>query len=104
MSESKEEQIIALQSILNSKESLNNISEGLFEQNDTDKTGLIEREEFVTIVNDFSVSMGIPAPTESDISELIATLDNNNDGKFNKSEFTKFIELLLNAILEALKQ
>lgn len=104
MSTSKEEQIEAIESLLNSKESLAEVVDGLFEQNDTDNTGYIEKEEFVKIVNDLSESMQIPEPSESEVDEVIESLDQNNDGKFNKNEFTSFIELLLKALLESLKK
>jgi len=104
MAESKEEQINAVQAILDSEEELTKISDSIFEKNDLDNTGFIERGEFVNIINAFTESMGITTPSDSDINGIISALDYNNDAKFNRSEFTDFIRMLLESILQALKK
>lgn len=104
MAEGNQEHIDAIQNILGNEQQLREISDNLFEKNDTDKTGFIERGEFLQIVNDFSNSMGIPTPSEGEVNDIISALDSNNDGKFNKSEFSVFVKLLLEALLESVKQ
>ncbi len=92
----------ALRNLLNNEQELTKVSDQLFDDNDNDKSGFIEKGEFGRIVNDFAATFGLPAASDSEINEIIASLDSNNDGKFNKKEFNQFIRLLLEALLAGL--
>ncbi len=101
---SKEEDLQSIRDILSSEENLRDAADALFDANDKDGTGFIEREEFYDIVVQFSQTMEIPAPSNNQINEIITSLDSNNDGKFSKNEFKEFIKLLLQSVLECCQQ
>lgn len=98
-----EDQIREIKDILENEEKLKAVSDSLFEQKDTDKTGFIEEKEFITIVTEFSQTMEIPPPSEGDVKSMIESLDSNNDGKFSKDEFVVFLRLLLQALLDSME-
>jgi len=70
------------------------ITEKIFAQFDTDKSGTLDRKELKKIL-DVAVEGTGQSVTEQDINDALREIDTNNDGTVSKSEFTALIQKLL---------
>lgn len=56
--------------------------DSIFNNFDTNNSGLISRQEFITAIKELSIGL-----TENDISKIMARVDANSDGVISYSEF-----------------
>ena len=70
------------------------ITDLVFTQFDTDKSGTLDRKELKKIL-DVAVEGTGQTVTEQDINDALKEIDTNNDGTVSKSEFTALIQKLL---------
>ena len=70
------------------------ITDKIFAQFDTDKSGTLDRKELKKIL-DVAVEGTGQTVTEQDINDALREIDTNNDGSVSKSEFTALIQKLL---------
>lgn len=61
--------------------------EEIYKQYDTDKSGFLEGNEIVSVVNDVFFSLGQKKQvTNDDVKRIMQVIDTNNDGKISKDE------------------
>jgi Ca2+-binding EF-hand superfamily protein len=61
--------------------------EEIYKQYDTDKSGFLEGNEIVSVVNDVFFSLGNKKQvTNEDVKRIMQVIDTNNDGKISKDE------------------
>ena len=76
-------------------EQLKDIVGKAFDLYDADKSGYLERDEIKKLLNDACAELGAPAITDSQLDEVIKTVDDNGDGKFSFEELFKVIGPIL---------
>ena len=77
------------------EEELKTIVEKAFKLYDADESGFLEREEIKKLLNDACGELGAPAITDTQLDEVIKTVDDNGDGKFSFDELFKVIGPIL---------
>ena len=71
-----------------------------FEAVDEDGSGGLDVEEISTVMDDVAGKMGVTAPTQEDLEEILMQLDNDFDGIVDKVEFNNLLMLCLGKMLE----
>ena len=71
-----------------------------FEAVDEDGSGGLDVEEISTVMDDVAGKMGVTAPTQEDLEEILMQLDNDFDGIVDKVEFSNLLMLCLGKMLE----
>lgn len=90
----------AIRELMNNKGKLKQISDKVFDNADTDKSGSLSKKEFFVLIKEFASLLEIETPTDEDVEELVKELDTNNDGMFSKVEFFEFLKMFLQALLD----
>lgn len=93
-----------LNSILKNPELLKEISDGMFNKADLNASGFVEKIEFKHLLNEFTITLGIPPTSDEQIDGIIKTIDYNGDGKFSKPEFRQFIKFFFEALIVMIKK
>jgi len=88
--------------LLKTEDYINQTADFIFNQADIDKSGLIEKNEFKNLLIDFTKNVEIHVPTDEEIEEIISNFDEDQDGKFSKTEFRKFVELIFDVIYKSI--
>ena len=70
------------------------ITNKIFDQFDTDKSGTLDRKELKKIL-DVAVEGTGQTVTEQDINDALREIDTDNSGTVSKAEFTALIQKLL---------
>ena len=78
-----------------SKAELETIVQKAFELYDTDKSGFLEKGEIKNLLNDSCAELGAPAITDAQLDEVMKTVDDDADGRFNFDELFKVIGPIL---------
>ncbi len=65
-----------------------------FRKYDTNNSHYIELGELKNFMADIAKDIGIPAPEESEISELLKEYDTNKDKKISESEFLNLFQVI----------
>ena len=52
------------------------------------------------MMKDVAQGMGVDAPTKDDVTSILASLDDDSDGRVDKEEFVELIMLVLGNVLE----
>lgn len=84
--------------ILANEAELNELVNTVFTSYDTDGSGLIDRNELKTAMQNMAHECGILLPSEEEINKLLTSLDCDRSGTIDKSEFKKFIIDALEAL------
>jgi len=66
----------------------------LFERYDKNKNNFIEINELRNLLEDTSKEIGIPYPTDEDVTQIMVDTDKNNDEKICLNEFIKLYKIL----------
>ena len=88
----------SIQEILDDDEKLTQVSDAVFDEVDTDKSGLIDVTELGNVMKKFARDAEIPEPTDVMIQAAVDELDTNNDGVVNRPEFKVLVEAILTQI------
>jgi Ca2+-binding EF-hand superfamily protein len=75
-------------------EELTKLAKLLFEKYDKNNNNYIEMNELKNLLQDTSKEIGIPFPTEEDVTQVMLDMDKNNDSKICLSEFVKLYKIL----------
>ena len=62
--------------------------EGLFQKIDKDKSGFISNKELETALQSFAKESGISPPSKKDLQAVMASYDENKDGKISLDVFS----------------
>lgn len=89
-----------IQAILKNPETLNKVSDGMFDKADLNGSGFVEKIEFKHMLDEFTITCGIPMMNDQQIDQIIKTLDYNGDGKFSKCEFRNFIKFFFESLIQ----
>ena len=65
----------------------NSILDKTFSDADRNNNGYIEKNELAALLKSIYATMGLPAPSKSDIEQELKRLDKNGDKKLSKQEF-----------------
>lgn len=72
---------------MNTDDSVRKAVEEIYKQYDTDKSGFLEGNEIVSVVNDVFGCLGQKkAVNNEDVKRIMQAIDTNNDGKISKDE------------------
>ena len=69
------------------KDIFNSILNKTFHDADLNKNNYIEKNELAALLKSIYATMGLPAPSKSDIEQELKRLDKNGDKKLSKQEF-----------------
>ena len=78
---------------------INNMIKKCFELYDADKSGFLEKGEIRTLINDLMAELNAPNVTDDILDKIIASVDENNDGKFDFGEFFQIINPIIKKAL-----
>ena len=67
---------------------------------DDDNSGFLDANEIANMMKEVALGMGVDAPTTDDVTSILASLDDDSDGKVDKEEFAELIMLVLGNVLE----
>ena len=84
-------QILAL---INDEKVFNQIAEEAFNTVDTDRSGLIDKDEFK------KCGFGLEHPDQSHVDEIYSKLDSDGNGSIDLDEFKKYVKEIILKILE----
>jgi Ca2+-binding EF-hand superfamily protein len=87
--------------ILKDESKLTEIAKAAFESVDTDGSGFIEEAELKVVMSSVARDIGMPEPSDSDVSEVLRELDTNRDGRVSQEEFKVLIRQVLELMLQA---
>jgi len=90
-----------IKEILKDEAKLNEIAKAAFESVDTDGSGFIEEAELKVVMSSVARDIGMPEPSDSDVSEVLRELDTNRDGRVSQDEFKVLIRQVLELMLQA---
>ncbi len=76
--------------ILN-KEIFNAMVDKTFNDADLNKNNYIEKDELNTLLKSIYATIGLPAPSKSDVELELKRLDKNDDRKLSKEEFRALV-------------
>ena len=65
-----------------------------FKKYDKDGNGTIDREELTKLMTDTAEEIGIPKPSDDDISTVLKETDANNDQKIQWDEFLELFKII----------
>mmetsp|Transcript_25802 Transcript_25802/g.39660 ORF Transcript_25802/g.39660 Transcript_25802/m.39660 type:complete len:118 (-) Transcript_25802:388-741(-) len=68
----------------------------LFKQVDTDHNGVIDEEQFRTLILDMNIAIQHPSDTEADIRKLLKIIDPNSN---NHMTYSEVVQLLSNSLV-----
>lgn len=75
-------------------EELTKYAKLLFEKYDKNHDNFIELNELRSLLEDTSKEIGIPFPTDEDVTQVMVDMDKNNDEKICLNEFIKLFKIL----------
>ena len=90
-------QILAL---INDEKVFVPIAEEAFNTVDTDRSGLIDKEEFKKCAIQVAKGFGLEHPDQSHIEEIYSKLDSDGNGSIDLDEFKKYVKEIILKILE----
>ena len=76
--------------ILN-KETFNAMLDKTFHDADLNKNNYIEKDELTSLLKSIYATIGLPAPSQSDVELELKRLDKNKDKKLSKDEFKSLV-------------
>mmetsp|Transcript_24258 Transcript_24258/g.21535 ORF Transcript_24258/g.21535 Transcript_24258/m.21535 type:complete len:97 (-) Transcript_24258:64-354(-) len=90
-----------IENILNDEAKLQETVDYVFNEADKDSNGGIDASEFAKNMKEVYENIGLPIPSDSDISKYMDELDTNKDGKLDKEEFKAYVINMLSRDKEA---
>jgi Ca2+-binding EF-hand superfamily protein len=78
---------------------MNQMIRKAFDLYDADKSGVLDKMEIRTLLNDLMAELGAPSITDATLDKIIEMVDENNDGAFDFKEFYKIISPVLTSAL-----
>ena len=66
------------------KDHIKNFSDLAFDIVDDDGSGYLDANEIASMMKDVAIGMGVDAPTKDDVSSILASLDDDSDGRVDK--------------------
>ena len=87
-----------LQEILADKEKLGELTKEVFDEVDTDHSGLIDKDELTEALNKVARDADLPLPTQSDVNGVLKALDQDGSGTISLEEFKVLIYEILVAL------
>lgn len=84
-----------IQAILRDDRKLHEIAKSAFDAVDSDRSGFIDEPELKSVMTSVAQDIGMDAPTDSDVQDVLKELDKNNDGKISLEEFKVLIRQVL---------
>ena len=78
---------------------MNQMIRKAFDLYDADKSGVLDKNEIRTLLNDLMAELGAPSINDTTLDQIIALVDENNDGAFDFKEFYKIISPVLTSAL-----
>lgn len=88
-----------IRQILADENKLIEVAKAAFESVDTDGSGFIDAVELKKVMSSVAGDIGMPEPSDSDVSEVMKELDANSDGKISEEEFRVLIKQVLELML-----
>ena len=76
------------------------IAEDAFNAVDTDRSGLIDKDEFKECVFQVAKGFGLENPDQSHVEEIYNKLDSDGNGSIDIDEFKKYVKEIILKILE----
>ena len=92
---------MSIKDIVNDEEKLRDIARVAFESVDTDKSGKIDSKELYKVMEGISKDLGIDAPSNEEVQEVLKHLDTDNSGTIEFDEFVVLIKDVLTAMSES---
>ena len=92
---------MSIKDIVNDEEKLRDIARVAFESVDTDKSGKIDSKELHKVMEGISKDLGVDAPSNEEVQEVLKHLDTDNSGTIEFDEFVVLIKDVLNGLAEA---
>ncbi|CAG9329935.1 unnamed protein product [Blepharisma stoltei] len=90
-----------IEQILTDQDQLNKLVFVAMKTIDTNDSGTLDPDELGNIMRQVAIDVGDTPPSDSDIREVFAELDKNNDGYIDFDEFKDLIVRVLNNILSS---
>ena len=90
----------SIQDILDDDEKLTQVSDAVFDEVDTDKSGLIDVTELGNVMKQVAADAEVPLPTDEQIQGALMALDTNMDGVVSRPEFKELVSAILVSIAE----
>jgi Ca2+-binding EF-hand superfamily protein len=87
-----------LQEILADKEKLGELTKEVFDEVDTDHSGLIDKNELTEALNKVARDADLPLPSQSDVNGVLKALDQDGSGTISLEEFKVLIYEILVAL------
>lgn len=87
-----------IQEILADKEKVMDLTKAVFDEVDTDGSGLIDRDELREALIKVARDAELPPPSESDVNSIVKALDTDGTGTISLTEFQVFIYEVLVAL------
>ncbi|CAG9321634.1 unnamed protein product [Blepharisma stoltei] len=84
-----------IQAILRDDRKLHDIAKAAFDAVDADQSGFIDEPELRTVMCSVAGDIGMDAPTDSDVRDVLRELDTNRDGRISLDEFKVLIRQVL---------
>ena len=86
--------------LINDEKVFNQIAEEAFNTVDTDRSGLIDKDEFKKCVFQVAKGFGLEHPDQSHVDEIYSKLDSDGNGSIDLDEFKKYVKEIILKILE----
>ena len=84
-----------IQAILKDERKLHEIAKSAFDAVDGDRSGFIDEPELKSVMTSVAQDIGMDAPSDNDVRDVLRELDVNNDGKISLEEFKVLIRQVL---------
>ena len=78
---------------------MNQMIRKAFNLYDADKSGVLDKNEIRTLLNDLMAELQAPSISDEILDKIISMVDENNDGAFDFKEFYKIIQPVLTSAL-----
>ena len=88
-----------IRAILADDRRLTELTHAAFQAADTDGSGFIEHAELKIVMTSIANDIGMDAPSDKDVQDVLFGLDENGDGRISPEEF----KVLIRHVLELLK-
>uniref|UniRef100_A0A7S3J8U5 EF-hand domain-containing protein n=1 Tax=Euplotes harpa TaxID=151035 RepID=A0A7S3J8U5_9SPIT len=90
----------SLESILQSEDKLQEISDVHFNKYDIDGSGYIEAKEFRLEMEKLYTQLHIEMPSKREVHSIMASFDMNGDNKLDRNEYKEYVRALLQGMLD----
>ena len=68
----------------------------IFAKYDKDRSGFLEKQEVLKLLDEILISQGRPQTTQSQFNRFFAEFDDNGDGVISKNECYNFVNNFIN--------